>query len=433
MNRLTGMLCLLLVAFSAAADPSVTGITVKQRWPWNGKVDIDYTLNATTNCDVTLQATYAGCAAPIVFTNGVIAKNQVSMKPGSHHIVWDPADSGLDGEALANFMVTATAASVSSRTYLVLNLLDGSYEYAAEPPPEEEGGWTNSVYKSTKMVFRRIPAGTYTIGNSDEVIRLLEPNNYYFGLRSPVCKLRTVTISTDFYIGIFKMTSAQSDAILTDSVSSSFTGARVTYDDMRGATNETGGINWPSTGHAVKKGSFLDQMRNKMQLPTSYLIDLPTDAMWEVAARAGTVDTVTPNGGTASDSPSTISNIANRIGWTQISKAFDPTLTLGGDGKPVGLLEPTPWGLYDVCGNLSEYVLDVCTTASDVPNVPTSEVLDPVGPASVTDGSALRRIVRCSGWGSGYGWGLLTSYRYASDPTTLQSARLCIYLDTFVK
>ena len=45
------LLLLSVVAVAAFADPSVTGIAVKQRWPWSDKIDVDFTLNATTNCD----------------------------------------------------------------------------------------------------------------------------------------------------------------------------------------------------------------------------------------------------------------------------------------------------------------------------------------------------------------------------------------------
>ena len=47
------LLCVFVVAVAAGvwaafADPVISDITVKQRWPWNGRVDIDYTLVAET-------------------------------------------------------------------------------------------------------------------------------------------------------------------------------------------------------------------------------------------------------------------------------------------------------------------------------------------------------------------------------------------------
>ena len=418
--------------WAAFADPVISDITVKQRWPWNGKVDIDYTLVAETNCDVTLTATYLGSGDPIVFTNGVIAKTQVGVKPGRNHVVWNPKDSGLGGKTLANFTVTAEAASVADRAYLVLNLIDGSYEFASAPPSVEDGGWTNTIYKSTKMVFRRIPAGTYKLGNSSDAVKLVHLSNP--GRYSPKCPLRDVTITSDFYIGIFKVTAAQRDAVVNDSTSSTtFTGYRFYYDEMRG-TSQSNGIDWPSTGHEVYSASFLGKMRAKMKLDSSCTIDLPTDAMWEAAARGGIADGVTANGGTASDSLETISNLVNRIGWTAISKAFDPSISYPGNGQPVGLLEPNSFGLYDVCGDLSELVMDVSTTTSGDVEAPTGETVDPIGAESIEGGTSYR-IAKCCGYGSGMGWNVLPAFRSRVGTTSAakNSARLCIYLNPLKK
>lgn len=35
----------LLLALSSLAAPSITGVTAKQRFPWNGKVDISFTVS----------------------------------------------------------------------------------------------------------------------------------------------------------------------------------------------------------------------------------------------------------------------------------------------------------------------------------------------------------------------------------------------------
>ena len=39
-----GLAAWLLLIWPAHADVKVKDIIVKQRWPWNGKVDIDYTV-----------------------------------------------------------------------------------------------------------------------------------------------------------------------------------------------------------------------------------------------------------------------------------------------------------------------------------------------------------------------------------------------------
>ena len=64
------LLFLVSVAAAAAfADPSVTGITIKQRWPWSDKIDVDFTLSATTNCDIRFAFSHSGMAAGKTITN----------------------------------------------------------------------------------------------------------------------------------------------------------------------------------------------------------------------------------------------------------------------------------------------------------------------------------------------------------------------------
>lgn len=437
MNRRWFSFVPMLMALAAFADPTVDNLTVKQRWPWSGKVDIDFTLTADGPCDVTLQATYTGCETPIVFTNGVIAKTQVGLQPGANHIVWDPADSGLAGQSLANFTVTAEAATVASRTYLVLDLIDGSVTYAAEPPAD--GGWTNTVYKQTKMVFRRIPAGTYKIGNSSDMVKHVESSNP--GRYSPKCPLRDVTVTSDFYMGIFKVTSAQQSAVVSGSqTGTAFSGYRFYYDELRGSYG-TDGIDWPKTGYQVKPTSFIGRMRGKMQLDPAYTIDLPTDAMWEVAARGTTVDTVIANGGTIDDSTDDIKAMLVQCGWTQLNiSAGDPGAPskYPSNGMDVGLKMPTPWGLYDVFGDLSELVLDICTSGTGDISNPMTETVDPVGPtsdvATIPDTKdSPRRVARCCGYGSGLSWNSLAAFRAAVTSDGKNSARLCIYLNQIKK
>ncbi len=81
--------------------------------------------------------------------------------------------------------------------YLVIDLLAGSnasnypVSYLADIPA---GGWTDE-YKTTKLVLRRIPAGTFTMGSpSDELGRGSDETQHQ------------VTLTEDFYMGVFEVT-----------------------------------------------------------------------------------------------------------------------------------------------------------------------------------------------------------------------------------
>lgn len=417
---------LLLAALAANADPAVTDVMVRQRWPWNGKVDIDYTLDATTACDVMLQATYVGCMEPIVFTNGVVGRTPVGVAPGAAHLVWDPADSGLDGRALANFTVTGSAASVDERKYLVVNLASGGYAFASSPPPAEEGGWTNALYKSSKMVFRRIPAGSYQLGHTSAELNKL---NVTAAQQQAVMARREVTISSDYYIAIFVMTAAQYNTLTGKSPGTTYTASQQPLEVLRGiCTNATDAVLWPATGHHVAANSIVARLRARAGLPSWMVLDLPTESQWEIASRAGTT-TIFPAGGSATD---TVSDLLGYLGRT--------TCLTG--ASPVACFEPNAWGIYDPIGIYWELVLESWNaadgTTTNVANPDfrdATQTTDPIGKVCVADETI--RAISCN---SGYltnptklSAAMSPACRAARMATQKCAARFCIHLNPLVK
>ena len=114
---------------------------------------------------------------------------------------------------------------------------------------------------------------------------------------------------------------------------------------------------------------------------------LPTEAQWEYAARGGTSTRYY-----CGDDEACLPDIA----WYSYNS----------DGRPhvVGLKEPNAFGLYDVLGNVHEYVSDHFGPYTDDPQ------FDPLGPDN-RQWSPLRG----AGWASPAA-GLRVSYRHAPDP-----------------
>jgi formylglycine-generating enzyme required for sulfatase activity len=108
---------------------------------------------------------------------------------------------------------------------------------------------------------------------------------------------------------------------------------------------------------------------------------LPTEAEWEYAARGGLVGSDYPSGDRLEPTA------ANYWLWSELRST--------GEGlMPVGSYPPTQYGLYDMAGNVAEWVTD----AYDADYYERSPAKNPPGP----EGEKFR-VFRGGGWHSGPG------------------------------
>jgi hypothetical protein len=112
-----------------------------------------------------------------------------------------------------------------------------------------------------------------------------------------------------------------------------------------------------------------DAERAAGRVPAGYAYRLPTEAEWEYACRAGTATRWS-----FGDSVGDLHNYA----WHYDNSGCNPLTNdcSNGSTRAVGLRLPNPWGLYDMHGNVAEWVRDwygPYTAASAV---------DPLGPAT---------------------------------------------------
>ena len=393
----------LSAALAAAAATTVSHVVVNQRWPWSEKVDIDFVLSGDAG-DVNISAVWDAHKEP--YALGTIA----GCTPGSHRFTWDPAETPFAGQTLTGFTVTATNAVVV-RNYAVIDLVNGGCTYLSAPP---EGGWTDE-HKSTKMVFRRIPAGTYTLGEPRETFASLGHWDVDWATR--IMNRRTVTLTSDFYVGIFKYTAAQHVCLSPGAdVAGSFEPVHVSYNELRGAQPE---IDWPTTGYKVAEGSVVAKLREKAG--EGVVVDLCEEEQWEAAARAGAA-TFWPNGGTADETVLVNTDYLNDI-----------AVWYGNTGSsaqsPVGLKKATAWGLYDIVGLDGEWALDTAEYSS-ADAAPSSGLpawsIDPTG-ASQGEARLLRSAT--GNWWKTAIYDLLPCRRQMAPPgNAYYSTRFCIHL-----
>ena len=291
-----------------------------------------------------------------------------------HKILWSPTKEGLPELALPAAQVKAqiTAWSTNSPpTYWIIDLssaataqdrlCDRYYTDAAQIP----GTVTNYLYKTDRLVMRRVPAKgvTWRQGGSES-----------YG----VSTYRYVTFSYDYYMAIYEYTQTQYNYVRGT------WGARDNdalpvmwnFENWRGAPAGTSAYNWPSNGH--------QNVANVMQKIRSYTggiqFDMSTEAEWEFACRAGT-STKYCNGDTEAD--------LAKVSW--YSGNAD------GVRHEVGLKEPNAWGFYDMHGNAAENCLDKASKRGSAP------VWDPVGPMQddidFSDPEHTSRIITVRGGG----------------------------------
>ena len=137
--------------------------------------------------------------------------------------------------------------------------------------------------------------------------------------------------------------------------------------------------------HPVEEVSWNDakEFCNKLnekyagKLPAGYRFDLPTEAQWEYACRAGTT-TALNNGTDLTAQTGSCSNL-NEVGWYYGNNG-------SGGHKAVGQKRPNNWGLYDMHGNVWEWCRDGLYDYN-------GDATDPAGPSS-----SLLRVLRGGSW-----------------------------------
>ena len=227
--------------------------------------------------------------------------------------------------------------------YMVIDLSSGKAPKIGYLDALPEGGWSEE-YKTCKLVLRRIEPGTFMMGSpEDEIGRWADKE-----VQHPV------TLTKPYYIGVFEITQKQYE-LVTGKNPANFSG------DMRPVE----GISYEDI---IGSGGFLEKLKSCCK---NISFDLPTDAQWEYACRAGSTNTFY-NGRNAvsGERDPALANIA-RYKWTV------------NDGKgggysehvDVGSYEPNAWGLYDMLGNVWERCRDWHMNYDSTPQV------DPVGPA----------------------------------------------------
>lgn len=214
---------------------------------------------------------------------------------------------------------------------------------------------TNSI----GMDFVLIPAGSFTMGSDSNDPR---------AARNEMPAHR-VTISRAFWLGRHEVTQAQWEVVMGSSPYDEKDRSNAFYN-LPGMAVRIRKPDHPVTASWMDVQEFI-RFLNAREGGTRYR--LPTEAEWEYAARAGTT--------TAYSFGDDDQHLA-RYAW--FGEDFD-----SGGTHPVGKKQPNSWGLYDMHGNVWEWVHDWY----DPQYYAISPVIDPRGPDSGQE-----HVVRGGSW-----------------------------------
>ena len=366
-----------------------------------------------------------------VKTNGVsIGKENLGEACGDVYRVVQPTEQGevrticwaaeraCKGKQLAAGSVTFEVVAWATNAppdYMVVSLVEkkGERTYYTAPEQLPDGGVTNRKYKTDYLVMRLIPAknAIFPMG-----LRWNTGDNVFY---------HRVKLTNDFYMAVYELTQGQWSKVTGNSPSlngslswyTSLYGEDVAtayrdneavpipqtrYTEFRGKTKT-----WQTDGHDVDSNCHIDKFRSVLGIDT---FDLPTEAEWEFACRAGTA-TERYDGTDGGSIPVGIAWI-NEVGCRPPSGLQIP--------QEVGLLIPNAFGLYDMLGNVPEMCLDYynvgaayATRNDAIDGEPT---VAPSGPSTDDAGNAevdaAKHVLRGGGVGNGK-WGTV-AYERAS-------------------
>jgi formylglycine-generating enzyme required for sulfatase activity len=373
----SALVLVLAAAGAVAAGPEITSFSpgdgrVVFRTPGTGTSDHSYRVESSTSLVAaawTVQATAGGVGASASVTNLVT----VGASAMFYRVVATSNSAAfVDGPYMAIDLSGGTNAASYPVAY---------YRTLANVP----GGPNSDAFKTTNLLMRLIPKGTVTMGSpAGELGRDSDETQH------------RVTLTKDFYIGVFEVTQRQWELVMGNKPSY-FTNVtyyatrpveQVSYYDIREnpANSDDAAVNWPANS-AVNAASFMGKLRTKTGLAT---FDLPTESQWEYACRAGTATAL--NSGkklTSSDSDANMAEVGRYWYNGGSGYGYNQSATPSAGTAAADSYLPNAWGLYDMHGNVWEWCLDWYGTYP-------GSVQDPPGAASES-----RRVGRGGSWNKG--------------------------------
>lgn len=336
---------------------------------------------------------------------------------------WFP-DETWEGFTLPTAQLRAeikTWTKLNPPDYMVVDLrteTNVTYYLGADYLP---GGVGDIYYKTDAMVFRHIRAkdvewlmGAEYAANS--------------GMFNPNAVAHRVKLTSDYWFAVYECTKGQYSWIKNDPSSAYATMETLktkavpiswlSYTDIRGVNTwpvlDGNGVFDFEQSYAVDSSSPLAKFRAKTGLKWA---DLPTEAQWEFACRAGQRGPLYDGGAITIDHYMQLGRMLENS--KEPINMNDDYYGLNSEAASVGSYVPNKWGIYDCYGNVSELCQDwyedfsVCNDGGCIDQ--SLLYTDPVGPQSRT-----KRVLR----GTNKHWNITFYLAYGVQDGSLTKASL---------
>ncbi|HPS09294.1 MAG TPA: SUMF1/EgtB/PvdO family nonheme iron enzyme [Kiritimatiellia bacterium] len=360
-----------LGGFCASAMPTVSDVTISQP-DGSRTVTVEYTLGEEAAI-ITLDVCTNGLANPVSIGLGNVRSLSGDVNKlvqiGDRKITWRPDKSWPDHLITDGSVVAKVTAWPQDNPpdYMAADLITGTNISYYVSAAAVDGGVTNDIYKRSKVLMRKIhavEAGPWPMGAAN------------------VATVHNVTFTNDYYIGVYETTQEQWYHIMGAYKGYWGTAANrdtrpvefMSYNMLRHSGNDT-----TDSAHIYPNPPADASFLGKIKAKTGVAFDLPSEAQWEFACRAGVYGNYWNNGSECliiTDTDASSRHIDTNLNVVARNVCNGGKMPLGAEADTlsgifanplcstewatatVGSYAPNAWGLYDMHGNVSELCLD---------------------------------------------------------------------------
>lgn len=371
-----------------SSNPAGAAVNMQNRFEGNTPLELEVAKGRSYKITLS-KVGYQTVSRTIEVVDGVPVPVEINLQPkmGMVTIAAEPADASLyvDGKLVGSASRDLNLIALPHRLEI---RKDGFETWSAQVTPKPGLPQRLEVRLLTpqQAVVAAIPTTIKTV--QGQTLRLIEPGEFTLGAarreqgRRPNEVIKSVRLTRWFYIGLNEVTNREFREFRPQHTSGAEKYRELAADQhpavMLSWEDAAAYCNWLSDKEGLERAYINEGGKFALVDPHTEGYRLPTEAEWAWVARynAGGGERKYP-WGAGMPPPQDAGNYAD-------SSAMDVatnTISSYNDGypvtAPVGTFPPSPIGIYDLGGNVAEWVNDRYSVAASG----VATLIDPVGPA----------------------------------------------------